>query len=185
MSDLERRTVEARAAVEGTRLVGYASVFDEETRIRDFHERVDRAAFDRALRENQPVALLVNHDGLPLATTYGGTLNLSTDAHGLRMAAGLPDTSLGRDVRELTSRGDLRSMSFGFVVRDEEWSVRDDGAQLRTIKDVDLFDVSVVTFPAYAGTEVSLRNRPAPTDVPRVTARGQHALIRARLRIGK
>lgn len=185
---MERRFTRTDAAtLEGNRLSGHASVFMEQTRIRDFVERIAPCAFDRALRERHDVVLLANHDGLPLGTTYAGTLRLATDERGLRIDSDLPDTSLGRDVRELARRGDLRSMSFGFQVTDEDWSKRDDGTPLRTIKDVTLFDVSVVTFPAYAGTDVALRamnppHGPHATDRPRVTARGQAALIRARIK---
>lgn len=185
---IERRFAELRAAdvVFGV-LSGHASVFDQETRIRDYHEVIAPTAFDRALREQQDVVLLANHDGLPLAATYAGNLHLLKDSTGLAVRAELPDTTMGRDVEALTRAGILRSMSFGFQVRDEEWTPRDGGGDLRTIKDVDLFDVSVVTFPAYAGTDLALRamnapDRP-PTNVPRVTARGQAALIRARLKV--
>lgn len=184
--NVERRFTELRADVAAGVLTGHASVFDQETRIRDFYEVISPAAFDRALRENQDVVLLANHEGLPLAATYAGNLHLSKDGTGLAVRSELPDTTMGRDVEALTRAGILRSMSFGFQVRDEEWSSRDGGGDLRTIKDVDLFDVSVVTFPAYAGTDLALRALGAPegrpTTVPHVTARGQHALIRARLK---
>lgn len=184
---MERRFVKTdRASVDGMRLRGHASVFNEETRIRDFWELVHPGAFDRALRENQDVVLLANHDGLPIGATYAGTLRLGVDDRGLAIDADLPETTLGRDVAELTRRGDLRAMSFGFVVREDEWTTRDDGSQLRTLLDLDLFDASVVTFPAYAGTDLALRyagELPTPPATrPRVTARGQHALIRARLK---
>lgn len=184
--NIERRFVRADSAtLQGNTLRGHASVFNEETRIKDFWEQIDPAAFNRAIREKHDVVLLANHDGLPLGATYSGTLRLGTDARGLAFDNDLPDTTLGRDVRELTARGDLRSCSFGFQVRDEEWSVKPDGSQLRTIRDVDLFDVSVVTFPAYAGTDVALRamNAPNPPTPPRpITATEQLVRIRARMR---
>lgn len=180
MTAVDRFTAEFRATVEGNKLVGHAAVFGQRARIRDFDEEIDPAAFDRALTEQQDVVLLANHEGLPLARRSSGTLRLSTDRTGLRTEADLPDTTLGRDVRELTRRGDLRSMSFGFVVRSDDWTTTEDGMQLRVIRDVDLFDVSVVTFPAYAGTDLALRNRP-PTQ-PALTARDQAVRIRARIR---
>ena len=182
---MERREYRADTTVEGNRLVGHASVFNQEARIKDFWEQVDPAAFDRALREDQDVVCLANHDGLPLGRRSAGTLRLGTDTNGLTQETDLPDTTLGRDVRELVRRGDLRSMSFGFVVTDEDWSVREDGSQLRTIRDLDLFDVSVVTFPAYAGTDLALRfdesRRPKIHPAP-ITARDQVVRIRARIR---
>lgn len=181
---MERRTVEVRAGVEGNRLVGHASVFNEETLIRDFYERVDSRFFDRALRDKHDVVLQFDHAGLPLARTSSGTLRLGKDSAGLTIDADLADIALARDVRELVRRGDLSSMSFGFTVFEDAWSVRKDGAQLRTLVEIErLFDTSVVTFPAYAGTDVALRAEfPTPPSLPRVTARGQAARIRARIR---
>ena len=179
---MERREYRAATAVEGNRLIGHPSVFNQRARIKDFWEEVAPGTFDRALREQHDVVCLANHDGLPLGRTTAGTLRLGTDADGLTLDNDLPDTTLGRDVRELVRRGDLRSMSFGFQVTDEAWSVLEDGSQLRTIRDVDLFDVSVVTFPAYAGTDLALRHRPTITTPRPITAREQAVRIRARMR---
>ena len=139
------------------RIAGHAHVFGRVASIRGGLERVSPAAFNRALAERQDVVLLVNHEGLPLGRTSSGTLRLGIDEAGLSVDADLPDTSLARDVRELMARGDLRSMSFGFIPRDgvlEEV----EGRQVRTITDLDLFDVSIVAHPAYAGTDVTLRS---------------------------
>lgn len=179
---MERREYRAETALQGNKLVGHASVFNQRARIKDFWEEVDPATFERALREQHDVVCLANHDGLPLGRTTAGTLRLSVDAVGLHQETDLPDTTLGRDVRELTRRGDLTSMSFGFVVTDEDWSVLDDGSQLRTIRDVDLFDVSVVTFPAYTGTDVALRKRPTIITPRPIPAWDEAVRIRARMR---
>lgn len=178
----DRFTAEFRAAVEGNTLRGHAAVFNERAIIRDFAEQIDPAAFDRALSEQQDVALLVNHDGLPLARTSSGTLRLGKDDRGLTIVADLPNTTLAGDVRELTRRGDLRSMSFGFIVKADSWSNLEDGTQLRTVLDVDLFDVSVVTFPAYAGTDLALRNRPPIKNNTPLSAWDEAVRIRARQR---
>lgn len=186
---MERRTLEVRVAAEGNRLVGHAAVFDQETFISgwDFWETINSRAFDRVLREDQDVILQVDHQGMPLARTTASTLRLSKDSVGLVMDADLPDTSLARDVRELTRLGVLSKMSFGFTVAEDAWSRRKDGGQLRSVEEVGrLYDVSVVTFPAYAGTDVALRSQlgDAPKIPPRGNARGQAALIRARNTIG-
>lgn len=178
---MERREYRADTVLQGNKLTGHASVFGQRARIKDFWEEVHPDTFNRALREEHDVVCLANHDGLPLGRTSAGTLRLGTDGTGLTQETDLPDTTLGRDVRELVRRGDLRSMSFGFIVTDEDWSVLEDGSQLRTIRDVDLFDVSVVTFPAYAGTDLALRHRPTIQPVV-ITARDQAARIRARIR---
>jgi HK97 family phage prohead protease len=181
----ERRFAEFRADVSTGRLVGHAAVFDQETRIGEFLERIDRSAFDDVL--DGDTVLQLEHQGLPLARTTSGTLRLGKDATGLVVDADPADTTAGRDLRALVARGDLYSMSFGFTVAQDSWERRDDGQHLRTIHQVGrLYDVSVVTFPAYLGTDVALRHAfgdvPAPPNTPRYTARGQAALIRARNR---
>lgn len=154
---MDRFLCEFRAAGQDAgRISGHAHVFGRVASIRGGLERVSPVAFNRALAERQDVVLVVNHEGLPLGRTASGTLRLGVDERGLTIDNDLPDTTLARDVRELMARGDLRSMSFGFIPRDgvlEEV----EGRQVRTITDLDLFDVSIVTHPAYAGTEVALR----------------------------
>lgn len=181
---MERRSAEIRADIRGNTLSGHAAVFGQETRVREFYEEVDKRAFDRVLRDRQDTVLQAEHVGLPMARTSSGTLKLTRDSTGLAFEADLPDTSLARDVRTLVDRGDLSAMSFGFQVGEDLWSVRSDGAQKRIITDISrLFDISVVTFPAYAGTDVALRSDefPTPPTLPLATARGQAARIRARL----
>ena len=173
------------AEVKGNTLHGHAAVFNSETRIGDFYEYVAPSFFDRALREAQDTVLQADHAGLPLSRTRSGTLRLGKDSRGLAFEADLADTSLGRDVRELVDRGDLGDMSFGFTVAEDEWSVRADGSQLRGLVEVArLYDISVVTFPAYAGTDAALRSAaygqvPVPPTIgARVSARMQAARIR-------
>lgn len=141
----------------GNRLVGHAHTFGRVAQIRGEFERVHPNAFNRALTEGQDVVLVVNHDGLPLGRTSAGTLRLGVDERGLTIDNDLPDTTLARDVRELMRRGDLRSMSFGFIPTADTYD-EVDGRQIRTITDLDLFDVSIVTSPAYTDTDVSLRS---------------------------
>lgn len=142
---------------------GHAAVYGQRTAIGDpkrygFWEQIEKGAFDRALAEDQDVRFLVDHDpSRVLARTASGTLNLSSDKRGLLVQADIADTSVGRDLRVLLERGDVSQMSFGFVVTTDEWATQKDGSELRTIKDVDLFDVSAVTFPAYPQTDAAVR----------------------------
>lgn len=183
---MNRLYAEMRAEVTGNKLAGHAAVFGQETLVKDFYEVIQPGFFDRALREQEELAKIgrdtimqANHDGLPLARTGSGTLRLAADSEGLAFEADLPDTTLGRDIRELVARGDLRSMSFGFTASQDEWSKREGGAQLRTLIEADrLFDISPVNFPAYAGAAVALRN----LNRSPASARAQAALIRAKLR---
>jgi hypothetical protein len=82
---------------------------------------------------------------------------LREDDRGLAVEIDLPDTQVGRDLRESMSRGDIDGMSFGFRVTKQDWDESGD-TPLRTIREVELFEVSVVTFPAYADTEIALRS---------------------------
>lgn len=183
---MERRySQECRATMEADRLYGHASVFGQETRIAEFWEEVAPGAFDDVLAGD--TVLQLEHQGLPLARTTSGTMKLDVDQNGLVVDAVPADTTAGRDLRELVRRGDLYSMSFGFTVADDEWTRRDDGGHKRIIKRIGrLYDVSVVTFPAYLGTDVSLRTLfgdiPNPPNSRRYSARGQAALIRAKNR---
>ena len=121
-------------------------------------ERIDPHAFDRALREGHDVRGLFNHQSENLlARVSSGTLSLSTDSVGLLYRMQLPNTQMGRDVRELVRRGDLSGSSFAFIPTGARWEILDDGTEVRWIEDVNLIDVGPVTFPAYEGTTAGLR----------------------------
>ena len=141
-------------------LTGYAAMFN--TRSEDlggFREVIAPGAFTRSLKNGDDVVALSEHDpkkGI-LGRTGSGTLRLSQDHIGLRFEVDLPNTSLGNDIAESVGRGDLDGCSFGFVAQDQSWD-HDSNETMRTLKDVDLFDVSVVTYPAYAATSVQMRS---------------------------
>ncbi|MHA6644534.1 HK97 family phage prohead protease [Mesorhizobium sp. A623] len=155
-------TIEKRAATEaraeGRKLVGYAAVFNQETRIADFSEVIRKGAFSASLAAGDDKLALVDHDtGKVLARTKSGTLRLQEDERGLRFEIDMPETTLGRDLLAMASRGDLGGASFSFSVPEggEAWS--GDKRELRSVK---LHEVSVVqSFPAYSGTSVSARSR--------------------------
>ncbi len=149
------------------RIQGYAAVFDDPTDLGDFREVVAPGAFGDSLKR-RPVAMLVGHNdaGLPVASTASGTLTLREDRKGLWFAADLPDSSAGRDLYESVRRGDTRGMSFGFSVRRDRWSADSSGRTVRSLVEVDLFEVSAVAFPAYPSTSVSVAT-PAPPPATR------------------
>ena len=155
--NVEMRVVE----VEGrTRLVGYAAVFNQPTLIWDFYEEVAPGAFSRALAEGQDVVALWNHDAnFVLGRRSAGTLFLEEDNHGLRVEILPPDTQWANDLAESIRRGDVKQMSFSFHTPEggDEWRTAEDGKLKRRLVDVDLFDVSPVTFPAYPQTEIGVR----------------------------
>jgi hypothetical protein len=156
---LERRALSAPLEVreESRTIAGYAAVFNSETDIGGmFREQIAPGAFKPSLSAD--VRALFDHDTAHvLGRTKAGTLRLREDDRGLAVEIDLPDTQVGRDLRESMSRGDIDGMSFGFRVTKQDWDESGD-TPLRTIREVELFEVSVVTFPAYADTEIALRS---------------------------
>ena len=181
----ERRSVaysnlEVRAADDGTKLIGYAAVFDSPSEPMPFTEFVRRGAFTKTLNDGADVRLLVDHEGVPLARTKSGTLYLEEDERGLRVEANLDPTN--PDAARIISamrRGDLSQMSFAFRTIKDAWN---NDRSVRELREVQLFDVSVVTFPAYEETVAELRGRMDADTVSRVS-RGR--LLASELRIAK
>lgn len=163
MFDREMRAglnpVEVRAKDDGTvRVEGYAAVFEQETNIADlFREKIARGAFTDAIGRDD-VVFLINHDGLPMARTKSGTLEIRQDATGLWIGADLDaeDPDVKRIIPKM-KRGDLDKMSFAFRAKKQEWDENQD-PPLRTILQADLYDVSIVTTPAYEGTSIAMRS---------------------------
>ena len=139
---------------------GYAIVFNSESRdLGGFTEFVAPDALDEALERNADVLALYNHDySNVLGRQSSETLKLYKDERGVRFELDLPETTLGRDVYELVKRGDLKGNSFGFTVEKDNWEKRD-GNVIRTIEKIkDLYEISIVSLPAYEATELTKRN---------------------------
>lgn len=140
------------------KIAGYAATFNQEADGLAFREVIAPGAFTRTLSSDQPMFLLVNHDfdALPLAATKSGTLILSEDSIGLRMEATLdPANPRAQELASALSRGDVDKMSFAFTIA-EGGDTREGG--LRTLTDLDLYEISVVTMPAYSSTSVGMRS---------------------------
>jgi HK97 family phage prohead protease len=150
---------EIRETQDGMTFEGYAAIFDSPShplpgnmRSATFVERIAPGAFIRSLKSRNDIKLLWSHDTAEvLGSTRAGTMRLTEDERGLKVFASLPNTSRGRDAAELIKRGDVDAMSFGFTVPKggDDWS--QDGSQ-RTLNEVHLHEVSIVSFPAYAET---------------------------------
>lgn len=140
-----------------SKITGYAAVFNSKTTIGGwFDEVIEPGAFARSLSENGDIRALFNHNwDNVLGRTKSGTLRLEEDERGLKFEIELPNTSVGRDLAESMSRGDINQCSFGFWITEENWDYSVEPA-LRTIKEVELYEISVVSIPAYDDTEVSL-----------------------------
>lgn len=160
---LEYRSLTSEQSATDNVLTGYAILWDAESRTlqeqgRTFTERIARGAFDESLANDEDdIKLYFNHDSsMPLARTRNGSLRLENDEKGLRFEADLPNTTLGNDVRELLRTGTLSGeMSFGFYVRDEDWSK---DKKERTITKAELVEISVVIDAAYPQTFSELRS---------------------------
>ena len=140
---------------------GYAAVFNQLSEdLGGFREQLTAGAFTDALG-NSDVRALINHDpNLVLGRNKSGTLTMSEDATGLQVEITPPDTQAARDLVALMKRGDVSQMSFAFTVakEDQAWTRDGTGPWLRTIKRVNrLYDVSVVTYPAYPQTTAAAR----------------------------
>ena len=138
---------------------GHAAVFDSWSEdLGGFREIIRPGAFDSALDRGDDVRALVDHDPSKIiGRAKAGTLSLNVDSRGLRVAITPPDTSVGRDIVESIRRGDVDSMSFGFRTLSDRWG-NEDGSEVRELLDVELFDVSPVSFPAYTQTDVAVRS---------------------------
>lgn len=121
-------------------------------------ERVDPHAFDSSLG-NDVRALLNHNSDVVLGRTKAGTLHLSVDDYALRGAIDInPDDSQAMDLYARVKRGDVSQCSFGFEPIREEIEELPDGGRMFVLKELDLWEVSVVTFPAYSATSASVRS---------------------------
>lgn len=158
IKDLSIRQVEGSP----TKIAGYAAIFNVPSQplpdLGGKREVIAPGAFTRALADGDNCILTINHDpNLLLARTSSGTLRLKQDDIGLFFEADLPDTSAARDLIVLMNRGDINQNSFQYVADKKDWETRD-GQQVRVVKDLHLFDVSIVVNPAFTQTFSVLRS---------------------------
>lgn len=160
---------------------GMPVVFDSPTVIHtpagDYVEIIERGALDGC--DLGDTRLLWGHDNAPALARTPKTMQLEVTPKGLAMTASLPDTVQARAVYEAVKRGDVTGMSVGFVVPKGGDSY-DAKTNTRTIKRISaLLECSIVNFPAYEGTTVSVEARDAITaEQDRYKAK-QEALILA------
>lgn len=139
------------------RIVGHAAVFNKDSEFMGFTERVAPGAFRSAIN-NDDVRALINHDpNFVLGRNRAGTLKMYEDDIGLHVEIDPPETQYAKDLLTVMDRGDVSQMSFGFVTKTDEWDYSGDWP-VRTLKDVELFDVSIVTYPAYPDTSAAVRS---------------------------
>ncbi len=159
--------VEVRAADDGDEddgpigFTGHAAVFNSPTLIEswwdEWLEEIERGAFKKTIKEAD-IRFLKNHNpDLVLARNKAGTLTLAEDDIGLAVDADMAPVSYAQDLAVSLERGDINQMSFAFRVLKEEWDFDTDPIK-RTILEVQLYDVAVVTYPAFEDTDAALRS---------------------------
>lgn len=165
MSDRERFTrdiagLEVRDLTDSRfvgKIGGYAVVFNEPSEnLGGFIEYVNPDAFDD-VDMSDVVALYDHNFANVLGRTSANTLKLEIDNKGLKFSLNIPNTTLGNDVYTNIRAGNLKGMSFGFTVGSDDWAKDANGTPQRTIAKVDaLYEISVVTMPAYQETSVAV-----------------------------
>ena len=151
---------ETREDGENPTIEGYFAVFNSNYEIAPgMSESIAPGAFSRTLSND--VRALINHDTtLVLGRTKANTLELREDSHGLWGKITInPNDGDAMNLYERVKRGDVDQCSFGFDLKEQDTEIRDDGAVHWTIRDLDFFEVSCCTFPAYEQTNISARSK--------------------------
>ena len=163
IEDFEIRNIAQTVRAEGRQaphLKGYALVFNQlSLDLGGFRELIRPSAVDRALEDAADVRALIDHDpGRILGRTRAGTLTLRKDQTGLAVDI-RPDPSISYagDIVKAIDRGDVSGMSFSFVTLKDDWR-REAGEAIREVTDMQIREISIVTFPAYPQTSVALRS---------------------------
>ncbi|BAU28966.1 prohead peptidase [Aneurinibacillus soli] len=123
-----------------------------------FREKVRKGAFDKSLRKSIIKALWNHNSDLVLGSTKNRTLRLWEDDMALRFELDLPNTTWGKDAAESIRRGDVDGVSFGFEVVKDEWDYDDPSDVIRTLIEVNLYEISPTPFPAYPDSSVDMRS---------------------------
>lgn len=152
-------SINIRSDSEEKIIEGYFAVFNQETELFEgYFEKVNASAFKDLVGKD--VRALMNHDSnFVLGRTKNNTLELSVDNYGLfgRIKINEYDTE-ALNLYERVKRGDVNQCSFGFFINKDSTEWRGSNLHVELL-DLDLIEVSVVTFPAYETTSVSARDK--------------------------
>ena len=159
---LDKIKIEKRAEGDGAPMMtGHAAVFNQTTDTNEywgFVEKINPGAFTETIASGDARALWNHNSDYVLGRKSAGTLRLAEDDIGLAIEIDTPPTTWANDLSISMQRGDIREMSFGFIVKETVWE-EVDGVWVRTILKAELIEVSPVTFPAYTGTDISARTQ--------------------------
>ena len=138
---------------------GYFALYESETELFDgVYEIISKGAFDNTIKND--IRALWNHNTqYVLGRSKNGSLEVKADEKGLYGLIRLPNTQYAEDLYELVKRGDIDQCSFGFNILDEDLEELADGGYRWRIRDIDLHEISVVTFPQYENTTVQARSK--------------------------
>lgn len=149
----------SRATDGPTKINGHAAKFDMLSEdLGGFRERIAPGCFAKTIQSDD-IRALWNHDSnIVMGRNKAGTLRLWEDSAGLAYEVDAPQNQFIRDmVLSPIERGDVSQCSFGFYTLQDKFT-KVDGEWIRTLLEVELFDVSPVTFPAYNSTDVAVRS---------------------------
>jgi HK97 family phage prohead protease len=192
-NEIERRNIELTefriTDDKQPKIVGYAAMFDKMSEnMGGFTERISPGAFMNSIKKDD-IRALFNHDAnYVLGRNKSKTLTLREDENGLAIEITPPQTTWARDLYESIRRGDISQMSFGFQVVADDWKHTQGKGSIRTLKEVKLFDVSPVTYPAYVQTSVAVRdyiNALKEQDEKGTPITSESDLAKLRFRFGK
>lgn len=146
-------------AAEGEiRFEGHAALFNTWSQdLGGFREQVAPGAFSKAILTDDVRALVNHNPDMVLGRNKAGTLTLSEDERGLHFDIVAPNTQWARDLQVSVKRGDINQCSFGFTTIRDDWRTMG-GKDERTLLELELHDVSIVTYPAYEATQASARD---------------------------
>jgi|tagenome__1003787_1003787.scaffolds.fasta_scaffold20988413_11 HK97 family phage prohead protease len=138
---------------------GYFALYENETELWEgSYEIITKGAFDNTL--NNDIRALWNHNSqYVLGRNKSGSLEIRADDKGLFGIIKLPKTQYAEDLHELVKRGDVDQCSFGFNILAEDLEELASGGYRWRINEIDLHEISVVTFPAYENTSVQARSK--------------------------
>ena len=159
--EMEIRNLAEVQSAENRTIEGYALKFNSLSKdLGGFKEIISPEAL--ANTDLSDVRCFIDHDSsMVLGRTASKTLELTVDEVGLRFRCQLPNTSYANDLYESINRGDVNECSFGFKVNDESqtWT-QQDGSYIRNLNSIDqLFEISIVSIPAYDGTDAVVAQR--------------------------